>query len=261
MQRMTNRRPRSQRPDTRIAARNKKAILEAAIGVFTAKGYDGASIAEIAKQFGPAQGQRLLLLRLEGDDLPDDHRRPDRRVGPRARPARRPSASRPTRIAGYIRAKLDFSRKHAAQSRMFANEAVHGGRFITRKDRAHMLAVTLEKAKVFEPGRHRARWIRSTRSISSSCCGGPPSTMPISTCWRVTHWGNDRLTRAEYDIAAETLTGIVLKGCGVDERSSLRLAQGRSLRRFPQRVSRLSMSASPNKQTSTSAIRQVRFAP
>ena len=31
-----------------------------------------------------------------------------------------------------------------------------------------------------------------------------------------------RLTRAEYDIAAETLTGIVLKGCGVDERSSLR---------------------------------------
>ena len=36
--------------DTRIAARNKQAILEAAIGVFTEKGYDGASIAEIAKR-------------------------------------------------------------------------------------------------------------------------------------------------------------------------------------------------------------------
>jgi TetR/AcrR family transcriptional regulator len=36
--------------DTRIATRNKKAILDAAIGAFTEKGYDGASIAEIAKR-------------------------------------------------------------------------------------------------------------------------------------------------------------------------------------------------------------------
>ncbi len=61
-------------------------------------------------------------------------------------PTREPAEA----LAGYIRAKLDFSRRHAAQSRMFANEAVHGGRFVTRKDRAHMLAVTLDKAKVFE---------------------------------------------------------------------------------------------------------------
>src|SRR5207248_11207440 len=53
-------------------------------------------------------------------------------------------------LAAYIHAKLDFSRRHAAQSQMFANEAVHGGRFLTRRDRAHMQAITVEKAGVLE---------------------------------------------------------------------------------------------------------------
>ena len=42
--------PAAAKAGTRIAARNKRAILDAAIGVFTEKGYDGASIAEIAKR-------------------------------------------------------------------------------------------------------------------------------------------------------------------------------------------------------------------
>jgi len=53
-------------------------------------------------------------------------------------------------LAADIRAKLDFSRRHTAQSEMFASEAVHGGRFLTRTDRTHMQAITVEKARIFE---------------------------------------------------------------------------------------------------------------
>ena len=38
--------------DRRIRARNKKAILDAAIGIFREKGFDGTSIAEIAEAAG-----------------------------------------------------------------------------------------------------------------------------------------------------------------------------------------------------------------
>ena len=78
---------RAANADTRISARNKKTILDAAIGVFTEKGYDGASIAEIAELLEAAQGEHLLLFRLEGGDLPDAHRRSHRRMGQGARPS------------------------------------------------------------------------------------------------------------------------------------------------------------------------------
>ena len=53
-------------------------------------------------------------------------------------------------IVDYVRAKLEFSLKRARQSKMFASEIVHGGRFLSWANRAHMRAITVEKAKVFE---------------------------------------------------------------------------------------------------------------
>ncbi len=200
--------------ETRIGARNKKAILDAAIQTFTEKGYDGASIAEIAQMsrlpkaniyyyFGSKETiYRTIIADLISEwDRALDHLRSDRE----------PAEA----ISDYIRAKLEFTRKHSAQSRMFAAEAVHGGRFLSRRDRAHMQAITLEKAKVFDA------W---------SAAGKMDPVDPIHLfimLWASTQYYADfdvlarnalvskRLSAGDYDRAAETITRVVLKGCGI----------------------------------------------
>ena len=200
--------------DSRIAARNKKTILEAAIGVFIEKGFDGASIAEIAKRSGLPKanvyyyfGSKETIYRTIIGDLIDEWDRALDHLTAEREPAEA--------IADYVRAKLDFSRRHAAQSRMFANEAVHGGRFLSRKDRAHMLAVTLAKAPVF------AAWAKAGKMDPVD-----PSHLFIML-WATTQYYADfeilaqthletrRLRAEDYERAAETIIAVVLKGCGI----------------------------------------------
>jgi len=208
---------RSESSERRIRARNKKAILEAAIGIFAAKGYDGASIAEIASRSGLPKAnvyyyfrsKKAIYATIIGDliaawDAALAHLAADRH------PA--------DALKDYIEAKLEFSRRHPAQSKMFANEAVHGGRFLTRGDRAHMQAITVEKAKVFEA------WART---------GKMDAVHPMHffiMLWATTQFYADfevlacnaletrRMTQADYRLAAETLTRIFLKGSGVRRR-------------------------------------------
>ena len=217
--------------DTRIAARNKKTILEAAIGVFTAKGYDGASIAEIAKRSGLPKanvyyyfGSKETIYRtIIGDLIGEWDRALDH-----LDPAREPAEA----IAGYIRAKLDFSRRHAAQSRMFANEAVHGGRFVTRKDRNHMLAVTLEKAKVFEAWAAAGKMDPVDPIHLFILLWGATQYYADFDVLAKSHLQTPRLGASDFERAAETITAIVLKGCGV-------VLPGPAAQRGPSRAARL----------------------
>lgn len=203
--------------ERRIRARNKRAILDAATGVFARKGYDGTSIAEIAALSGLPKAnvyyyfksKKAIYTTIIADligawDAALAHLSPERD----------PAEA----LKDYIHAKLEFSRKHPEQSKMFANEAVHGGRFLTRSHRAHMQAITVEKAKAFRA------WAKAGKM-------DPIHPMHLFIMlWATTQFYADfgvlacnalekrRLTRAEYDSAAETLTGIFLKGCGVDRR-------------------------------------------
>ncbi len=200
--------------ETRISARNRKTILDAAIRVFTEKGYDGASIAEIAalSKLPKANiyyyfGSKETIYRALIGDLIGEWDKALAHLTVEREPA--------DAIAGYIRAKLDFTRRHAAQSRMFANEAVHGGRFLTRGDRAHMQGITLSKVAVFEA------WMKA---------GKMDRVDPVHLfvmLWSSTQYyadfdvlarnalGSSRITGADYDRAAETITRIILKGCGL----------------------------------------------
>jgi TetR/AcrR family transcriptional regulator len=204
-----------------IRARNKKAVLDAAIGVFTRKGYEGASIAEIASLAGLPKANVYYYFKSKKAiyttiiaDLIDAWDAALAHLSPERDPA--------DALTEYIHAKLEFSRKHPEQSKMFANEAVHGGRFLTRGDRAHMQAITVKKANVFRT------WAKAGRM-------DPVHPMHFFIMlWAATQFyadfevlacnalGKRRLTRAEYDIAAETLKGIFLKGSGVGDRSGLR---------------------------------------
>jgi TetR/AcrR family transcriptional regulator len=200
--------------DRRIRARNNKAILDAAIDIFREKGFDGTSIAEIAAGAGLPKAnvyyyfksKETIYQTIIGDLIGEW----DRALA-HLTPDREPADA----LAAYIRAKLDFSRRHTAQSQMFANEAVHGGRFLTRQDRAHMQAITVEKARVFEG------WMKAGKMRRLD-----PMHLFI-LLWAATQYYADfevlagmaletrRLRPSDYATAAETIVGIILRGCGI----------------------------------------------
>jgi AcrR family transcriptional regulator len=206
--------PSSDPVDRRIRARNKRAILDAAIDVFREKGFDGARIAAIAAAAGLPKANVYYYFRTKeaiyqtiiGDLIGEW----DAALAELA-PGREPAEA----LAAYVRAKLDFSRRHGAQSQMFAAEAVHGGRFLTPRDRAHMRAVTAEKARVLDG------WMRAGKMRRLD-----PMHLFIML-WATTQFYADfpvlaglalarrRLRRRDYDEAAQTIVGIVLRGCGV----------------------------------------------
>ena len=201
-------------PDKRIRARNKARILAAAVEILAARGFDGTSIAEIAALSGLPKANvyyyfkakkaiyQTIITSLIGEwDKALAHLTVERH----------PAEA----IADYIRAKLEFSRKHRLESKMFANEAVHGGKFLTRQDRAHMQAITVEKAKVFRA------WARAGQM-------DPVDPMHLFIMlWASTQFYADseilaanaldtkRLRAADFDRARAVITAIVLKGCGV----------------------------------------------
>ncbi len=197
-----------------IRARNRAQILDAAIAIFARKGFDGTTIAEIATRAGLPKANVYYYFKtkraiytaiienlLEEWDAALSHLAADRD----------PAVA----LEGYIRAKLDFSRKRTEQSKMFANEVVHGGRFLSRANRAHMNTITVEKAKVFEA------WARAGKM-------DPVHPMHLFILlWGSTQYyadfgvmaqnalGAQRISRADFEAAAEAITHIVLKGCGI----------------------------------------------
>lgn len=207
-------RPAAAGADRRIRARNKKRILEAAIGVFAERGFDGASIAEIAQRCGLPKANVYYYFRskdaIYATIIGNLIEQWDRALA-ELRPEREPADA----LGAYIRAKLDFSRRHAAQSRMFANEVVHGGRFLTRADRAHIHAATVEKARVL------AGWAAAGKMDPVD-----PRHLFI-LLWGATQFYADfevmaknalaarRIDAAAFETAAETITRVVLKGCGI----------------------------------------------
>lgn len=203
----------------RIGDRNRGRILEAAIEVFALRGYDGARIKEIAEGSQLPKANVYYYFRTKRAIYETII---DNLVGEWDAALAELDATRDPReaLCGYIRAKLEFSRKRTAQSRLFANEVVHGGRFLSRAVRRHMRAATVEKAKVFES------WMKA---------GLMDPVDPVHLfilLWGATQFyadfgvmaknglGVERLTRADFAAAAETIAQIVLQGCGIRLRAS-----------------------------------------
>ncbi|OCX64701.1 TetR family transcriptional regulator [Thioclava sp. SK-1] len=114
-----------QRPQTRIQLRNTKAILEAALDVFSQYGFRGSTLDQIAQAAGLSKPNLLYyfpskeaihvallsglmevwlapLYALDADGDPRDE------------------------IMGYMRRKLEMSREMPRESRLFANEVLQG---------------------------------------------------------------------------------------------------------------------------------------
>lgn len=208
----TPKRNRTKAPEERIRARNEAKILKAAVDLFARKGFDGTRIAEIAEASGLPKANvyyyfqtkeaiysTLIERLLQGWDKALEHIRADRE---------------PVEALGaYIAAKLDYSRRHATESRFFANEILRGGGFLSRAQRRHMQEVTGKRVEVVED------WIRQ----------GKLRTMDARhffiLLWASTQFYADfaevaamtleepKLRPSDYLAARDTIVNLILSGC------------------------------------------------
>ncbi len=203
---------RSGEPGLRIRVRNEERILRAAVDLFADKGFHGTHVKEIAAVSGlpktnvyyyfPTKESiytALIERLIEGWDRAFEHIVVERE--PREA------------IAAYIRAKLDYSRRYAADSRFFANEILRGAQFLERRQRKHIRDVTNQRAHVVE------EWIRRKQMAPVD-----PGHFFIML-WSATQFyadfgtlaaevlGTRHLTRNDFDAAAETMTRVILDGC------------------------------------------------
>jgi len=113
------------RPLTRIQQKNRAAILEAALDVFSAQGFRGATVDQIATAAGLSKPNLLYYFPSKEaihnallTGLLDLWLDPLRTLDPDGPPLEE--------ILAYIRRKLEMSRDYPRESRLFANEIVQG---------------------------------------------------------------------------------------------------------------------------------------
>ncbi|NOZ33383.1 MAG: TetR family transcriptional regulator [Alphaproteobacteria bacterium] len=146
-------------PEERIRARNEAKILKAAVDLFSRKGFDGTSITEIARisslpkanvyYYFPKKNDiytRLIEKVMAGWDKALEHITLERE--PRAA------------LSDYVKAKLEYSRDNAIESRFFANEMLRGGQFFSALQKAHMRSVTRKHVEVLN------HWIAAEKMVA-----------------------------------------------------------------------------------------------
>ena len=135
------------RPETRIQARNRATILEAALEVFSAQGFRGATVDQIAATAGLSKPNLLYyypskeaihdeLLAGLLDTWLDPLRDLDANGDPLAE------------ILSYVHRKLQMSRDFPRESRLFANEIIQGAPRIGPALSGELKELVDEKAEV-----------------------------------------------------------------------------------------------------------------
>ena len=136
-------------PRTRIQAKNREVILDAALDVFAAHGFDGATLDRIARAAGLSKPNLLYyftskeaihLTLLEG--LLDTWLDPLRALNPDGDPVEE--------VLTYARRKLDLARDYPRESRLFANEILHGAPRIRATIDGPLKALVDAKAAVLQ---------------------------------------------------------------------------------------------------------------
>jgi TetR/AcrR family transcriptional regulator len=196
---------------TRIQRKNRRTILDAALQVFSAHGFRGATVDRIAERAGLSKPNLLYYFRSKEEiyvavlsDTLEEWLKPLRNLDPAGDPIEE--------ISRYIEAKLEMSHARPQASRLFANEILHGAPAIGAFLRGPMKALVDEKAAVI------SRWIAEKRLAPIA-----PHHL-IMMIWAVTqHYadfdvqveavlGVDAAPPRRYKSAAETVRRVLLDG-------------------------------------------------
>ncbi|MDV7142283.1 TetR family transcriptional regulator C-terminal domain-containing protein [Tropicimonas sp. TH_r6] len=123
---MKAQRTKPRKPETRIQKRNHEAILDAALEVFSARGFRGATVDQIAQEAGLSKPNLLYYFPSKEamhtallTGLLDTWLDPLRALDAGGEPIEE--------ILTYVRRKLEMSRQMPRESRLFANEILQGG--------------------------------------------------------------------------------------------------------------------------------------
>lgn len=132
---------------TRIQQEKRERILEAALDVFSAHGFRGATIDQIAEAAGMSKPNLLYYFRSKEEmhetlivRMLDTWLDPLRELDDVGDPI--------AELRSYIRKKLEMSRDFPRESRLFANEILQGAPRIMELLRTELRALVDEKAKI-----------------------------------------------------------------------------------------------------------------
>jgi TetR/AcrR family transcriptional regulator len=148
------------RPVTRIQREKQDAILEAALDVFSLRGYRGATIDQIAEAAGMSKPNLLYYF----PSKEDIHRRllaglldlwlaPLRELDAAGDPM--------TEIRSYIRRKIEMARDLPRQSRLFANEMLQGAPHAVDMLAGDLKALVDDKARILEQWMDEGKLVRT----------------------------------------------------------------------------------------------------
>ncbi|MFV0493347.1 MAG: TetR family transcriptional regulator C-terminal domain-containing protein [Pseudorhodobacter sp.] len=176
------------RPPTRIQRRNSEIILSAALEVFAARGFRGATLDEIAMLAGLSKPNLLYYFPSKEaihtallGQLLDTWLDPLRRMDPEGDPM--------TEILGYVRRKLEMSRDYPRESRLFANDILQGAPFMRAAIEGELKTLVDEKSLILR------RWMMQGRIATL-----PPAHL-IFSIWALTqHY-------ADFDVQVRAVLG------------------------------------------------------
>lgn len=134
---------------TRIQAQNEELILDAALEVFSAYGFRGSTVDQIARKCGLSKPNLLYYFRRKDDiyravleRILDGWLEPLRALDAAGDPIEQLSA--------YVRQKMQMARDRPEASRLFANEVLHGAPAIAQFLAGPLKRLVDEKAAVIE---------------------------------------------------------------------------------------------------------------
>ena len=196
---------------TRIQRKNRQAILDAALQVFSAHGFRGSTVDRIAERAGLSKPNLLYYFPSKEaiyvavlENTLEEWLQPLRDLDPNGDPIEE--------IGRYVEAKLRMSRERAQASRLFANEILHGAPAIRDFLSGPMRRLFDEKAAVISD------WIAAGRLRKID-----PRHL-IMMIWAVTqHYadfdaqvqavlGADAAPGRRFKAAQETVLGVLLEG-------------------------------------------------
>jgi len=197
---------------TRIQREKEEVILDAALDLFSAKGFDGTTVDQIAAAAGMSKPNLLYYFARKEevfvallDQLLENWLEPLIALDPAGDPIEE--------LRGYLRRKLAMSRTQPRESRLFANEILQGAPRVRRSLRGPLRALVTEKAAVIQG------WIDAGRLANVD------PTHLIFAIWSTTQHYADfevqvrAVTRStddsHYDAALATLETLFLDGLKV----------------------------------------------
>jgi TetR/AcrR family transcriptional regulator len=200
----------------RSRARIEASIRKAAEEVFAEMGFEGASTSLIAKRAGLPKANLHYYFKTKNDlyqfvlrDIIELWLNTAQEIQPEADPA--------TALAHYIGQKIDLARDRPIASRVFANEVLHGAPRFDRFMRQDLKDWVERKSAIIETWINAGRMDRIDPKHLFFMIWSTTQTYADFATQIAAVLGRRELIDEDYRLAAQQITTIILKGCGLSE--------------------------------------------